>query len=121
MQKVIYTDRCDPVVEDRIQAELGLLVVRRMPDDKWNIQDSSRIITDPRIVLAVINEIDEVSLMEIGLLLFLCKPILVTDKAVQEYNILSREVNFTEPSCSLKEVHTSFISWYNYMERSKNG
>lgn len=120
MQRIVYTDYCNPIVEDRIQSELGLQVVRRLPDDQWNIPDTSRIITDPRIHLVVINQIDEISLMEIGLLLFLCKPILVATRSIEEYKILAREVNFIEPSCSLREPHTSFLSWFTYTERLAN-
>lgn len=116
MQHVLYTDRCNPIVEDKIGAELHLSVVKRMPEGDWNIQDASKVLTDPRICLAVFNNLDEISLMEIGLLLFLCKPILIADKAVEEYAVLAKQVDYVDPACNLKELHNAFVSWFNYME-----
>ena len=120
MQKVLYTDACHPTVEDKIRKELGLSIVPRMPDEQWNIQDSAKIITDPNITLAVFNQIDEISLMEIGVLLFLCRPILVTAKAASEYKTLIQTVDFVEPNCNLKEPGSAFISWYRFIKWSEH-
>jgi len=116
MQKILYTDACHPVMEEKIRKELGLSVTTRMAEDTWNIQDSASIITDPNIVLAVFNQVDEISLMEIGLLLFLCKPILVTARSAAEYKTLINAVDYVEPNCNLKEPHSAFISWYKFVE-----
>lgn len=120
MQQIIYTDLCHPIVEDKIKTELGLEVVKRLPDDVWNLPAAASIVTDPRIHLAVINQIDEISLMEIGILIFLCRRILVAAKSIEEYKILARTVDFVEPSCNLREPHSSFISWFKYTERTSN-
>jgi hypothetical protein len=105
------------LVEDKIQSELHLSVVKRVPDLNWNIQIAAQTLTDPRIVLAVFNNLDEISLLEIGLLLFLCRPILITDRCIEEYKILMQQVNFVETSCNLKEPSNVFVSWYTYMEK----
>ena len=114
---LIYTDICNPGLEDCIRTELGLYVVRQISEDQWNIQDSSRILTDPSIAMCVISRISEISLMEIGLLLFLCKPILIADPRIYEYEILSKQVDYIDSACNLKEQTSNFISWYKYMEQ----
>ena len=118
MYNIIYTDSCNEAVENRIKTELKLSIVKRMPEEHWNLQDAARILTEPNIKLAVINRIDEISLMEIGLLLFMCKPVMVADKRIEEYPILAREINYIEPSCNLNDVNNTFISWHNYIERT---
>lgn len=117
MRKIIYTDKCNQLVEEKIKSELGLEVVKRVNDEDWNIQTAAKILTDPSISLAVFNTLDEISLLEIGLLLFLCRPILITDKSAAEYKIISQQVNFIDTSCNLKEPQTSFLTWYNYTEK----
>ena len=117
MQKIIYADHCNPLVSDKIKSELNLEVVRRLPNESWTIQESTRLITDPSIVLAVISTLDEISLLEIGILLFLCKPVLIADKVVEEYELLGKQVDFIDPGCNLKEVNNTFTSWFNYTER----
>lgn len=116
MQKVIYTDDCNPIVEDRIQSELHIDVIKR-DSNEWNMQNSIHTITDPYITLAVFNTLDEISLLEIGVLLFLCKPILIADKAIEEYEILSKQVDYVDVTCNLKDPQSTFPSWLNYMEK----
>lgn len=120
MQKLIYTDRCNSQVAEKIQSELNLRVIERVKDSEWAIQKVAGVLTDPSIVLAVFNNLDEISLLEIGLLLFLCRPILITDSAAKEYTTLIRQVEFVEPSCNLKDQQSLFVSWYKYTRR-ENG
>jgi hypothetical protein len=111
---MIYTDNCDKELEERIYSELNLKVLKRIEEDTWNINDALLIVTEPHIKLAVINNIDEVSIMEISLLSFLCRPILVTAKAIKEYPVLSRTVNHIDENCNLKDSKSNFITWYKY-------
>lgn len=114
---IIYTDSCIQQIEDKVQSELMLSIIRRPDEESWDIWGASRILTDPKIVLAVFNTLDEMSIMEIGLLLFMCKRVMITDKAVTEYKTLAKQVDFIEPTCSLKDPNSAFISWYNYTEK----
>jgi hypothetical protein len=121
---MIYTDSCLKVVEDKIYANLRLKVIRRMDgsvisgaNTEWSVNEAMKILTIPRIKLAVINRIDEISIMEIALLNFMCKPILVTNKAIREYEILSKTVDHIDLDCSLLTEQNNFISWY----RRENG
>ena len=116
---MIYTDDCSYQIENRIKNELNLVVVKRLDEKSWNVNDSMRIITDPRLSLAVINVIDEISLMEIGLLNFLCKPILITSKSIMEYPAVLNTVNWTDPNCNLKDTESNFIAWYKYVIMEK--
>lgn len=111
-QTIIYTDICDYSTEKRILKEINREVVYRLPHDKWNVNDTLGVIADPRIELAVINIIDEISIMEIALLHMLCKPILLTARAASEYEILSRTVDHLEIGANLRHPSNTFIKWY---------
>lgn len=111
---MIYTDNCDKDLELRIKNELGLQVLKRIEESTWNLNDSLLILTEPHIKLAVINSIDEISIMEISLLNFLCRPILITAKAIKEYPVLSRTVNHIDENCNLRDPKSNFITWYKY-------
>lgn len=114
MEKVIYTDLCNDLLEDNIQKELGLKILLRLKEEDWNINDAMLLLTHPSMELAVINIIDEVSIMELSLLTFLCKPILVTASAIDEYPIISRTADHIDTNCNLADPACSFISWYKY-------
>lgn len=111
-QTVIYTDVCDSETERRILEELKRDVVYRLPDKNWNVNDTLGVIADPRIELAVINNIDEISIMEIALLHMLCKPILLTARASTEYKILGRTVDHIDVGANLRHSSNNFIKWY---------
>jgi hypothetical protein len=116
---MIYTDSCLQLVSDKIHSELNETIVRRInstsiggENSKWSINEAMALITIPQITLAVINKLDEMSIMEIALLSFMCKPILVTDKAIKEFSIVSETVDFIDDSCNLMTEPNNFISWY---------
>lgn len=111
-QTIIYTDVCDSDTEKRIIKELHRDVVYRLPDEKWNVNDALGVIADPRLELAVVNIIDEISIMEIALLHMLCKPILLTARAAYEYKILSRTADHLEIGANLRHPSNNFIKWY---------
>lgn len=114
MEQVIYTDLCSPSMETQIFNELNLKVLLRLKEEDWNINDAMLLLTHPGMVLAVINIIDEISIMELSLLSFLCKPTLVTATAINEYPIISRTVDNVDTNCNLADPCCSFISWYKY-------
>lgn len=84
----------------------------RIPDEKWNVNDCLGVVADPRIELAIVNNITEVSIMEIALLHMLCKPILLTARAAVEYEVLSRTADHVDPGANLRNPKNTFISWY---------
>lgn len=112
-ERLIYTDICSEKIEKELAAEAGALIVKRMSDDTWTVNESMRIITDPSLELAVINRLDSISLMEISLLHFMAKPILVTTETISNYPAVVRAVDYIDGQCSLVQDHSSFISWYS--------
>jgi hypothetical protein len=111
-EQLIYTDVCSDELEAKIAEETGTIVIRRIPEDKWNVVDTMGVITTPAIELAVINRLDSISLMEISLLHFLCKPILVTSETINQYPAVANTVDYIDGQCSLVHDYSSFISWY---------
>jgi len=109
---MIYTDSCCITMMTEIKEKLNLEVLLRMNTDEWTLYDSMRIITDPELKLAVINTIDDISIMEIAMLNFLCKPIIVTTNAINEYNALIKTVTFIDINCNITNSKNNFISWY---------
>jgi len=116
MERFIYVDDCNPIVEAKILSDLGFQVVRRLPEKTWNVNDVMTIITDPGLILAVVNQIDEASLMEISLLHFMCKPILVTHRAIKEYPLVERTVDFIDYTSNLKDPASNFTTWFNWWD-----
>ena len=111
---MIYTDDCSDAMIKAIKEKTGQDIVKRLDDKTWNVNDALIIIADPSLKLAIINSIDEISLMEIGLLSLLCKPILVTDKSVREYKAVMNTVNWIDTNCNIKDQQNNFIMWYKY-------
>jgi len=109
----IYTDHCSADMERFINELLGLEVVKTLPTDKWNISDAMSMVTIPTMKLAVFNVIDEITIIESGLLSFLCKPILITDKDLVDYPTLKTIVSHYSPESNLKNNMSQFIEWYN--------
>lgn len=113
-RQLIYVDIniCKTQSATNIESELGRSLVYRLPEKTWNVNDALATITDPRIELAVINYIDEIAIMEVALLHFLCKPILVTAKGIEEYEILKRTVDHIEIGANLRYSTNTFIKWF---------
>jgi len=109
---MIYTDSCLSKCECEIEKEFGIKIIKRIDSTLWNINDAMRIITIPEVSLAVINQLDEISIMEISLLNFMCKPILVTTRLISEYPVISRTVDFIDSSCNLLLSDNNFIRWF---------
>jgi hypothetical protein len=116
MEPIIYVDDCPKELEDRIYQELGLRLVKRLPDSTWCVNDAMAIITDPNVVLAVVNQINDVALMEIALLNFMCKPILVTHKAIENYPLVERCIEFIDYPSYMKDQYSKFIDWFKWWE-----
>ncbi len=113
---IIYVDDCHPEVEKIIKAELDISLVKRLEEKSWSVNDAMAIITDPRVILAVINQINEISLMEIALLHFMCKPILVTHKAIEEYPVVERSVDFIDYTSSMRDISSNFTTWFKWWD-----
>jgi hypothetical protein len=121
-RNLIYIDDCSMDQANQIKKTLNVDVVLRLPNDKWNINDAMSIIMTPSINLAIINSIDEIAVMEMTLLHFMCKPILVTTKTIKNYKTLERTVvDYIEPSCNLNNLNNTFFSWYLNIFRRNNG
>lgn len=115
MNKLIYTDNCSLENMGIIKSELNIDVMLMFDDKVWSVNECMKLITTPEIELAVINEITEKTVIEIGLLNFMCKPILVTSKAIELYPLIKSTVDYTSTEVNLLEDGTKFIQWYkNY-------
>ena len=112
-EKLIYTDMCSEELEHQITKEIGVRIIRRMTTDTWSVNDTMGVITTPSLILAVINRLDTISLMEISLLNFMCKPILVTTETINHYPVVYNSVDFVDSQCSLVREYSSFLSWYS--------
>lgn len=116
MEQFIYVDSCHEDIEKKILAEIKLPIVRRMKESTWSINEMLAIATDPRLKLAVLNHIDEIAIMEVTLLNFMCKPILITHSAILAYPALERAVDFVDFNSNLDEQSSQFIKWYRWWE-----
>ena len=118
MNNIIYTDGCSELNKKRIKEELGLEVIQGVEPKLWNLNDALSVIMIPNIKLAVINIINEISVIEMGLLYFMCKPILVTAATIKDYPVLSTKIiSYTNITCDLRTEQTSFIDWYKSWEK----
>ena len=110
---IIYTDLCCPELITLIKDNLGIDVIQRFANENWSVNEAMILITEPKLVLAVINVIDEISVMEISLLHFMCKPILVTATSIDSYPIVERTATYIDKNANLKDKDSNFISWFN--------
>jgi hypothetical protein len=111
---IIYTDRCCDQSVAAIKNELGRDLIVRLDMKSWTISDALSIITLPSLELAVINIIDEVSVMEIGLLHFMCKPILITSETIKNYPVIKDKViDYIDLDSDLRNPYNNFIEWFN--------
>lgn len=121
MKKVIYTDQCCDHMIYKIKKELNLDILLRMSDKDWTLSDAMSIITTPEINLTIINRIDEISVIEMGLLHFLCKPILVTVPLRAYPTLETKIVDYIDSTCNLTDKNSNFITWYrNFYEETIN-
>jgi hypothetical protein len=110
--KILYTDVCCPELITSIKEELGIGVVQRFANESWTVNEAMSIITAPNLILAVMNTIDEVSVMEISLLNFMCKPVLVTAASIDSYPMVEKTVDYVDKNANLKDKDSNFISWF---------
>lgn len=116
---LVYTDSCSEELIDSIKNELNLDIVLRLKREDWSVNDTMSIITLPSLTLAVINSIDEISVMEVGLLNFMCKPILITANSIGAYPILERSVDYVDKNANLTSKDSNFVSWYKAIMEGK--
>lgn len=109
---MLYTDSCCKEIERKINSDLSMKVIRRFSKKDWTINECMRIIPLPDLEIAVINVIDEISVMEISLLAFMCKPILITNRAISEYPMLSKVADYINVDCNLNSKDSPFVEWY---------
>jgi hypothetical protein len=111
----IYTDSCsEQSLQEIVSSTLpGVAGIKVRSNDDWNISYIASIITDPALRLVVINNLDERSMVEIGVASFLCKDILLTAEAYKEYDIVSDLVTHIDERCNLNRPN-NFITWYNH-------
>lgn len=116
--KFIYTDFCCDSVEKRIKEELGLDLVKRFPDTSWSINEAMKIICLPLLEIAVINVLDEKSIMEIALLSFMCKKILVTANSINQFEDVTNTIDHIDFSCDLRKHDSKIIEWYKELKHN---
>lgn len=108
---LIYADSCCDKTRREIKQKLGMDVLLMFPKSAWSVNEAMKLITNPDVRLAVVNEISDQTMMEIGLLHFMCKPILVTTNAVTEYPCVYTTVDYIDSECNLRSPHNNFIQW----------
>lgn len=118
-RNIVYTDSCSKELVELIKTKLNLDVVLRLEKNAWSVNDTMRIVTLPSLKLAVINTIDEISVMEVGLLTFMCKPILITASSIGAYPVLEQSVDYIDKSANLISKNSNFISWYRTIMEGK--
>lgn len=110
---LIYTDCCCDDNIAKCKEKLDIDLIMRIDIKLWSISDALGIITLPNLKLAVINVIDETSVMEMALLHFMCKPILITSSTIKNYPILKEKIiDYTAFDCDLRQPNNNFINWY---------
>jgi hypothetical protein len=115
---IIYTDSCHPLMVEKVRLELSMGLVLGINREAWTLNDAMSIITHPNVIVAVINSINEFTVLEMAMLHFMCKPIVVTSKSINSYPVLAnRIVDFIEPTCNLLEENNSFIEWFKRWQR----
>ncbi|MCK9429004.1 MAG: hypothetical protein M0R17_03200 [Candidatus Omnitrophica bacterium] len=113
LNNLIYTDSCCDVIKAKIKDRLHLDILLGLDLSTWTLNDSLNIIMIPNIKLAVINSINEVTVIEMGLLNFMCKPILVTSKNIKNYPTLEKRIiNYVDYQSDLRINDSQFIEWY---------
>jgi hypothetical protein len=102
----------------KIKQELNKDLVIRLSLSDWSISATLGIIMSPELELVVINKIDELSVLEMSLLNFMCKPILVTSRSIDSYNVVKTKIiDYVDFNCDLRNPENSFINWYRKWER----
>jgi hypothetical protein len=107
MNNLLYTDFCS-----------DYNIIQSIDSKVWTLNDSLNIIMLPEIKIAVINVINEISVIEMGLLHFMCRPILITSLSISNYPILQNKIiDFTSHSSDLRSNTSTFIDWYKSWEK----
>lgn len=110
---IIYTDRCCEESTKEVLHHLKINLVERMNFQDWTISDACSILMLPNLKLAVINVIDEMSVMEMALLHFMCKPILVTSNTINNYPIIKDKIiDYIDFDSDLRNPDNNFINWF---------
>jgi len=109
----IYTDSCNEELRSKISETLQLGVVVRN-EVEWDLSYMVHMLTNPLLNVVVINQINERSIAEIGIAAFMCKQVLVTSRAIEEYPSVKLLANDCEIGCNLDSKNSTFINWYNY-------
>lgn len=108
----IYTDICCPEIAEEVKKELGLDLIQRYKNSDWTVANTMFFISSPKLVLAVFNAIDETTVMEVSLLEFMCKPILVTASSIKSYPMVEKTITYIDKDADLRNPKCNFISWY---------
>lgn len=111
-KNIIYTDDCCEKMITDIKNELDIDIVKRFDRSEWDVNKVMSIITLPNLVMAVFNSINELTVMEVPLLNFMCKPILITAGSINSYPILEKTVDYISKNANLKNENCNFVSWY---------
>jgi hypothetical protein len=113
MNNLIYTDSCCNEIRTKIKQQLNFDIVLGFDINTWTLNDSLNIIMNPNIKLAVINCINEITVIEMSLLTFMCKPILITSNKISDYPIIKTKIaSYINTSCDLRKDNSQFIEWY---------
>ena len=118
-KSIIYTDSCYKDSLVRIEETLNATVIVRDESKSDIVGYLAGIIANPQLKLIVLNTINERSIIEIGIASFLCKDILVTHKAIDEYEVIKELVTHIDFSCNLSKENNSFLNLIKYIYGDK--
>jgi len=113
MNNLIYTDSCSESNKLKIKSELGLEVINGIDPKIWTLSDAISVLMLPSVRMAVINVISEITVLEMAILNFMCKPILITSRSITSYPVLEHHiVDDICFECDLRSDSSTFIKWY---------
>jgi hypothetical protein len=117
MNNLIYTDACCDKLRYEVKKQLGMDIILGIDPKTWTINDSLSIIMLPAISLAVINSINEITVLEMSLLAFMSKPILITSPNIKDYPVINKKIaNYVVYNCDLRKNDSQFIEWFKNQE-----
>jgi len=111
----IYVDSISPMSLAHISANIPVSIITR--SEPWSFDGFTIMLTDPHLLLVIINKLSTTSIMEIPLSVFMYKPVVVFDSSVCEFEDLKRIVTF-EKSCNMDSDPNGFVSWFEYWKEN---
>ncbi len=110
---IVYTDYCTTSNKVILEKDLDISIIVR-DINKWDIPYIASIVCDPALKIVVINRIEDISILEIGIALLMCKDVLVASNGVHGYKHIYDTVTYMDANCRLDKDTCAFKDWYKY-------